>query len=83
MNDSQAKSVFADLVNRGGLTYPCNNWLDNVILMYDLFNFHHNSKVSLFINFFIALLKSLEASTVPVPIKDTHSILRFFFYHAQ
>ena len=45
MSDSQAISVYTDLVNKGALTYPSNEWVDNVTLMYDIFNTHHGSKV--------------------------------------
>ena len=50
MSDSQAISVYTDLVNRGALTYPSNEWVDNVTLMYDIFNTHHGSKVYITIN---------------------------------
>ena len=47
MSDSQAKSIFIDLVNRGHATYPEKIWLDKVVKIYDLFNKHHKSKVGL------------------------------------
>ena len=53
MSDSQAISVYTDLVNRGALTYPSNEWVDNVTLMYDIFNTHHGSKVFITINLFV------------------------------
>ena len=51
MSDSQAISVYTDLVNKGALTYPSNEWVDSVTLMYDIFNTHHGSKVFITINF--------------------------------
>ena len=47
MSDSQAKSIFIDLVNRGHAMYPEKIWLDKVVKIYDLFNKHHKSKVGL------------------------------------
>ena len=40
-DDTHARSEFTDLVNRGGLTYAANKWLDDVKKMYQLFNEHH------------------------------------------
>ena len=40
-DDVHARSEFTDLVNRGGLTYAANKWLDDVKKMYQLFNDHH------------------------------------------
>ena len=47
MSDSQAKSIFIDLVNRGHAMYPEKIWLDKVVQIYHLFNKHHKSKVGL------------------------------------
>jgi hypothetical protein len=47
MSDSQAKSIYIDLVNKGHLTIPFEDWLDEIVKMYGVFNQHHKSKVSL------------------------------------
>ena len=47
MSDSQAKSIFIDLVNRGHAIYREKIWLDKVVQIYHLFNKHHKSKVGL------------------------------------
>ena len=52
ISDSQVKSIFISLMNNGGLRLPYKEWLDEVIAMYDLFNEHHGSKVSLLNWFF-------------------------------
>ena len=45
MSDSQAKSIFIELVSRGGLSQATPEWLSKVTKMYDVFNEHHQSKV--------------------------------------
>ena len=58
MSDSQAISVYTDLVNKGALTYPSNEWVDSVTLMYDIFNTHHGSKV------FITIINEIQKDSV-------------------
>ena len=42
MSGSQVKSIFTNLMNRGGkMTYTTKEWLEDVKMMYSLFIDHH------------------------------------------
>ena len=43
--DIHAKSVFTDIINRGGLLYPTQKLLNQVKAMYNFFNAYNKGKI--------------------------------------
>ena len=80
LTESQAKSIYMHLVNRGGLTFPKNEWLEIVTEMYHLFNKHHGSKVFFYqiFGYDHILINSLIILTVKVFYYQSFKVYIFF-----